>query len=313
MVIKFLEQFVLVARALERQGLYDADDAFFYDRLVYPSGESTQVKVKTISGLLPVLPAVPLLDPGRPGRRSGSGSGFPDSATPGRRPVERSGCGRVRRRAATTRRCSLSVIDPDELAKTPRGVLRRGRVPLAARASRRLEALRREPVHPRRRARRLDRLRAGRVDHLDVRRQLELARARSGCRSTTSRSASSSSTSTSSATSSSSNTRPARASSAPSARSPRTSPTGSSRSGSRARRPPAALRRNRASPDRPGLEGQPRLQRVLPRRQRRRPGRNSSDRLDGARRGSDPRPTDRRTEPQRLTTNASERGAGSRE
>ena len=60
MVIKFLEQFVLVARALERQGLYDADDAFFYDRLVYPSGESTQVKVKTIAGLLPVLPAVPL-------------------------------------------------------------------------------------------------------------------------------------------------------------------------------------------------------------------------------------------------------------
>ena len=38
MVIKFLEQFVLVARALERQGLYDADDAFFYDRLVYPVG-----------------------------------------------------------------------------------------------------------------------------------------------------------------------------------------------------------------------------------------------------------------------------------
>jgi hypothetical protein len=60
MVIKFLEQFVLVARALERQGLYDSDDAFFYDRIVYPSGESTQVKVKTISGLLPILPAVPV-------------------------------------------------------------------------------------------------------------------------------------------------------------------------------------------------------------------------------------------------------------
>jgi Mannosylglycerate hydrolase MGH1-like glycoside hydrolase domain len=60
MVIKFLEQFVLVARALESQGLFDTDDAFFYDRLVYPSGGSTQVRVKTISGLLPVLPAVPL-------------------------------------------------------------------------------------------------------------------------------------------------------------------------------------------------------------------------------------------------------------
>ena len=42
------------------QGLYDAEDGFFYDRLVYPSGESTQVKVQTISGLLPVLPAVDL-------------------------------------------------------------------------------------------------------------------------------------------------------------------------------------------------------------------------------------------------------------
>ena len=60
MVIKFLEHFALVTRALERQGLYDPEDGFFYDRLVYPSGESTQVKVQTISGLLPVLPAVGL-------------------------------------------------------------------------------------------------------------------------------------------------------------------------------------------------------------------------------------------------------------
>ena len=60
MVIKFLEQFVLVARALDGQGLYDSEDGFFYDRLVYPSGDSIPVKVKTISGLIPVLPAVPL-------------------------------------------------------------------------------------------------------------------------------------------------------------------------------------------------------------------------------------------------------------
>ena len=38
-------------------------------------------------------------------------------------------------------------------------------------------------------------------------------------------------------------------------------------------RTPAALRRHRAAPDRPRLEGQPLLQRVLPRRQRRRPRR----------------------------------------
>ena len=60
MVIKFLEQFALITRALQQQGLYDPEDGFFYDRLVYPSGESTPVKVQTISGLIPVLPAVDL-------------------------------------------------------------------------------------------------------------------------------------------------------------------------------------------------------------------------------------------------------------
>jgi hypothetical protein len=60
MVIKFLEQFVLIARALEQQGLYDPEDGFFYDRLVFASGETSQVKVRTISGLIPLLPAVGL-------------------------------------------------------------------------------------------------------------------------------------------------------------------------------------------------------------------------------------------------------------
>ena len=74
MVVKFLEQFMLIARALERQGLYDPEDGFFYDRLVFPSGESTQVRVQTISGLIPLLPAVGLPMPaadsaGRLGKR----------------------------------------------------------------------------------------------------------------------------------------------------------------------------------------------------------------------------------------------------
>jgi hypothetical protein len=60
MVVKFLEQFVMIARSLDQQGLYDPEDAFFYDRLVYPSGETTQVRVQTIGGLLPILPAVGL-------------------------------------------------------------------------------------------------------------------------------------------------------------------------------------------------------------------------------------------------------------
>ena len=48
-MIKFLEQFVLIARALDRQGLYDTEDGFFYDRpCTRPAG--TPVKVQTISG-----------------------------------------------------------------------------------------------------------------------------------------------------------------------------------------------------------------------------------------------------------------------
>jgi hypothetical protein len=60
MVIKFLEQFVLIARALDQSGLYDTEDAFFYDRLVSSSGDTAQIRVQTISGLIPVLPAVTL-------------------------------------------------------------------------------------------------------------------------------------------------------------------------------------------------------------------------------------------------------------
>ena len=174
MVIKFLEQFVLVARALERQGLYDADDAFFYDRLVYPSGESTQVKVKTISGLLPVLPAVPLSArvvqaAERLGKR------FARLRDAWAETGGTLGVGRVRRGRRRAGGARLGDR-PGRAPEDPRGVLRRGRIPLAARAPRRLEALRGEPVHARGRPRGLDRLRAGRVDHVHVRRQLELAR-----------------------------------------------------------------------------------------------------------------------------------------
>jgi hypothetical protein len=63
MVVKFLEQFLQIRRALEEQGLYDPADAFFYDRLVHPSGETVPVRVRTVSGLIPLLPAVGLPRP----------------------------------------------------------------------------------------------------------------------------------------------------------------------------------------------------------------------------------------------------------
>jgi hypothetical protein len=116
MVVKFVEQFVLVARALEKQGLYDADDAFFYDRIVYPSGESTQVKVKTIAGLLPVLPAEPLSAQAvraadRLGKRFAR---LRDDWTEAGGTL---GVARIHE-AGGNQTLLLSVIDPDELRKT---------------------------------------------------------------------------------------------------------------------------------------------------------------------------------------------------
>ena len=115
MVIKFLEQFVLIARALDRQGLYDTEDGFFYDRLVYPSGESTQVKVQTISGLIPVLPAV-----GLPAKAVALADKLGKRFARLREGWEETGgsmIGRVRE-TADGRTVLLSVINPDELRRT---------------------------------------------------------------------------------------------------------------------------------------------------------------------------------------------------
>jgi hypothetical protein len=117
MVIKFLEQFAQIARALERQGLYDADDAFFYDRLVYPSGETTQVKVKTISGLIPVLAAV-----GLPPQAIKAASRLQKRFARLREGFIETGgnTGRLRLAGEDGQSLLLSVTDPADLARTLR-------------------------------------------------------------------------------------------------------------------------------------------------------------------------------------------------
>ena len=184
-----LEQFALIARALERQGLYDAEDGFFYDRLVYPSGESTQVKVQTISGLLPVLPAV----------------GLPPRAVEARARARQAVRAAARQRIAETgggaSAASAELGDEriaahlrDRAGAPPahaRGVLRRGGVPLAARAPR----ASRSATRTTRTRSRASRAPGSTTSRPSRRRRCSAATrtgaARSGCRSTTSRSASS--------------------------------------------------------------------------------------------------------------------------
>ncbi len=60
MVVKFLEHFVLISDSLESSGLLDPSDAFFYDRLIDAHGNATPIRVQSLVGVLPGLPAASL-------------------------------------------------------------------------------------------------------------------------------------------------------------------------------------------------------------------------------------------------------------
>jgi hypothetical protein len=56
MVVKFVEQYLMIVDAMERTGLRDPDDGWFYDRLEGPDGEAL-IRVQSLVGLIPLLPA----------------------------------------------------------------------------------------------------------------------------------------------------------------------------------------------------------------------------------------------------------------
>ena len=60
MVVKFAEQYLLITDAIDDSGMYDAADGWFYDQLSDASGRKTPIKVQTLVGAIPVLPAVTL-------------------------------------------------------------------------------------------------------------------------------------------------------------------------------------------------------------------------------------------------------------
>jgi hypothetical protein len=49
--------FAAIRDALDSQGLWDADDGFYYDRLVTPSGQQVPIKVRSMVGMIPLLAA----------------------------------------------------------------------------------------------------------------------------------------------------------------------------------------------------------------------------------------------------------------
>ena len=57
MVVKFVEQFVMVLDALEASGSYDTDDGFFYDQILDGTATARPIRVQTLVGVIPALPA----------------------------------------------------------------------------------------------------------------------------------------------------------------------------------------------------------------------------------------------------------------
>jgi hypothetical protein len=75
LVIKFLEHFAQIRRAMDEQGLWDDDDGIYYDRLVLADGEQVPIKVRSLVGILPMLGSV-LLEEGSISRAQHLGKQF---------------------------------------------------------------------------------------------------------------------------------------------------------------------------------------------------------------------------------------------
>ena len=119
MVVKFLEHFASISRALNRSGMWDPDEAYFFDRLLLPDGEAVSIRVQTISGAIPLM-AGTRIDAahdertrrvGRRFRRMEEAQGEDESALPGQV-----------RRLPGTNQLLVSLVAPDAL-RTALGTL----------------------------------------------------------------------------------------------------------------------------------------------------------------------------------------------
>jgi hypothetical protein len=75
LTIKFLEHFAEITNAINSQGLWDAQDGLFYDRLVTPSGTAVPVRVRSMVGIIPMLAAA-VIDEQMMGRAMAAGRRF---------------------------------------------------------------------------------------------------------------------------------------------------------------------------------------------------------------------------------------------
>jgi hypothetical protein len=55
LVLKFIEHYAAIAQALAEQGMWDAEDGIFYDKLSLPNGTQMPIRAKSMAGMIPLL------------------------------------------------------------------------------------------------------------------------------------------------------------------------------------------------------------------------------------------------------------------
>jgi hypothetical protein len=60
LVLKFLDHFASIRRAMDTLGVWDDTDGLYYDKLVTPDGTEVPIKVRSMVGIIPLLAAVVL-------------------------------------------------------------------------------------------------------------------------------------------------------------------------------------------------------------------------------------------------------------
>jgi hypothetical protein len=216
LVIKFLEHFAAISAAMDDQGLWDDADGLYYDRLLTPDGTAVPLKYRSMVGVIPMLTAA-VIDEGWITESLTVGKQFAGLLRrQGVTDLDQLGDQVPVRGAPGERHLLLSVTGLDRLEKIFAKLFDTGRVPVPVRAARLVGLPPRPPLPARGRGPDRDhRLRACRVHHRHVRRQLQLARTAMVPAQLPGHQRAASATTTSSATRSPSSTRPARGTGCP--------------------------------------------------------------------------------------------------
>jgi hypothetical protein len=173
-VSKFFDHFLYIAHAINsrEEGLWDAEDEFYYDQAVWPDGTRVPLKARSVVGILPLL-AVETLQPQLLERLPNFERRmrwFIDN-----RPELRDSVAEMETEGIESRRL-LAVLNRDRLERILSRMLDEGGVPQPARDPLPLEVPSSPPLRPADgRSRCLRLVRSGRIAKRTLRRELELA------------------------------------------------------------------------------------------------------------------------------------------